>query len=86
MELLKVVEGKHNKETFRYEDGFLQMFGRKWDKADIQTLVEVANLLSVEGYSLKIPTGKTKAIRHDMFGWSHEVDVKTYDAESGEEA
>lgn len=79
MELNKVVEGKHNNATFRYEDGFLQMFDRKWDKEDIKTLVEVANLLSIEGYNLKIPTGKTKAVRRDMFGWAYEHDVKSYD-------
>lgn len=79
MQLSRVVEGKHNKETFRYEDGFLTVFGRRWDKTDIQTLVEIANLLSVEGYVLKVPTGTKKKVRQDMFGWNHEVDVNTYD-------
>lgn len=83
MKLDKIVEGKHNKETFRYDDGFLKMFGRKWDKADIQTLVEVANLLSVEGYNLKVPTGKTTKTVNDMFGWPYSTEIKTYE-EAGE--
>lgn len=83
MQLDKVVEGKHNKESFRYQNGFIQMFGRKWDKSDIQTLVEVANLLSVEGYTLKSPIGTQKQRVESMFGGMYVVDQKMYD-EDGE--
>lgn len=85
MKLNRILEGVHNNQTFRYDDGFLVMFDRRWDKADIQTLIEAANLLSVEGYPLKTPTGTQKKMRRDMFGFQYERDVKTYDNETGEE-
>lgn len=84
MKLDKVLEGKHNKESFRYNDGFLHMFSRKWDKADIQTLIEVANLLSLEGYSLKKPIGTETRIREGMFGWAQPYEAKIYENETEE--
>lgn len=79
MQLDKVVEGKHNKEPFRYQNGKLQMYGRLWDKPDIQTLVEVANLLSIEGYDLKVPIRVEKRRVESMFGGIYNVDQKIYD-------
>lgn len=79
MQLLKVVEGKHNGQSFRYEDGFLKVFNHSWDKDDIKTIVEIANLLSVEGYNLKVPTGKSRQIKRDMFGYTYEFEGKSYD-------
>lgn len=85
MQLKKVVEGKHNKESFRYENGKLQMFGRVWDKEDIKTLVEAANLLSHEGYTLKMPVRVEKREVYGMFGESYHVNQKVYDEnEDGE--
>lgn len=83
MQLDKIIEGKHNKEHFRYENGFLNMFNKKWDKDDIKTLVEAANLLELEGYPLKSPTGMAKTQVESLFGFKHEIDVKTYDEETG---
>lgn len=79
MKLDKVLEGKHNKESFRYNDGFLHMFSRKWDKADIQTLIEVANLLSLEGYTLKKPTGTKTKYTQPLFGRAQPYESKTYE-------
>lgn len=84
MKLAKIIEGKHNKQSFRFERGFLVIFGRKWDKADIQTLIEVANLLSIEGYDLKIPVRVEEKTVDSMFGGTYKVDNKIYD-ESEEE-
>lgn len=78
MKLDKVVEGKHNKEGFRFEKGFLLMFGRRWDKDDIQTLVEVANLLQLEGYKIKRPIGTEKTELEGMFG-RYVADEKIYE-------
>lgn len=83
MKLDKVVEGKHNNETFRYMNGKLQMFGRLWDKDDIKTLVETANLLSIEGYTLKSPIGTKRVQVDSMFGGIYNVNQKIYD-EDGE--
>lgn len=84
MQLKKVVEGKHNKESFRFANGLLQMFGRSWDKADIKTLVEAANLLSHEGYVLKEPTGTRTRQVESMFGGIYNVEEKEYDEREGE--
>lgn len=85
MELKNVVEGKHNKESFRYENGFLVMFDRKWDKADIKTLTETANLLAHEGYVLKEPTGSRLVDKFDPFmGGSYKMRVKEYDEKDGD--
>lgn len=84
MQLKKVVEGKHNKETFRYENGLLVTFGRKWDKADIKTLVEMANLLSHEGFELKEPTGTRTRQVESMFGGIYSVEEKEYDERAGD--
>lgn len=82
MQIKNVVEGAHNKEHFRYDSGKVQMFGRAWDKEDIKTLVEVANLLEVQGYKLKVPTGRETRERYDMFfGGTMKYDVKIYDDE-----
>lgn len=78
MILDKIIEGKHNEESFRFEKGFLLMFGRKWDKGDIQTLIETANLLTVEGYKLKKPSGTKKVVHDGLFG-PREYDEKIYE-------
>ena len=49
----KEITGIHNKEEFKYEDGIVSVFGRRWNKKDIKTLVEIANLLELQGYKLK---------------------------------
>lgn len=84
MQLKKVVEGKHNKVNFRYENGMLIMFDRKWDRDDIRTLIETANLLQHEGYSLKIPTGSHQREVYSMFGGNYVVDEKEYDEREGD--
>lgn len=82
MELKNVVEGRHNTEEFRYLNGKLQVFGRQWDKEDIRTLVEIANLLEMQGYKLKVPTGKRTQKQYDFFsGRMYSKDIKTYDEE-----
>ena len=83
MNIKNVVEGTHKREFFRYDNGKVQMFGRTWDKEDIQTLVEVANLLDVQGYKLKMPTGRETRQAFDpfSFGGVRSFDVKTYDDE-----
>lgn len=85
MQIKNVVEGVHNKQAFRYEDGKLNMFERNWDKEDIKNLIEVANLLEIQGYKIKIPTGRQTKQRYDMFsGGTFNYDVKTYDEQSKE--
>lgn len=79
MKLAKVVEGVHKKQTFRFENGKLFMFSKHWDREDIAILVETANLLSLEGYNLKVPTGTHKRISEGVFGGMYEVEEKTYD-------
>ncbi len=84
MKIKNILEGKHNKESFRYENGKLQMFGRIWDKGDIQTLVETANLLKLEGHDLKVPTG-TKDVTYDGLLGGVTINVKTYDEADSED-
>lgn len=84
MQLKKVVEGKHNKEAFRFENGKLYTFGRVWDKADIKTLVEMANLLSHEGFELKEPVTTTSREVHNMWGETYVVEEKQYDEKDGD--
>lgn len=83
MVIHKLVEGKHNKEGFRYNKGFLEMFGRRWDRADIKTLVETANLLDVQGYKLKEPVETIPQEVYGIWGEKHTVNKKIYD-EQGE--
>lgn len=79
MKLQRIIEGTHNKQEFRYEDGILIAFARRWDRSDIQTLVEIANLLALDGYALKVPKGTRKAKRFDSWGNELEVDEKEYE-------
>lgn len=86
MKLDKIVEGTHNKESFRYNNGTLAIFGKIWDKQDIRTLIEIANLLDLEGYILKSPIRiGTQTIDLGIYGL-HVTDQKIYeDSDEGGE-
>lgn len=79
MKLNKVVDGKHNQQNFAYRNGKLTMFNHTWDKADIKTLVETANLLAVEGYELKMPIRIEREQRQDFLGNVYDADIKVYE-------
>lgn len=83
MRIQNIIEGEHNKERFRYDNGKLNVMGRAWDKEDIKTLVEIANLLEMQGYKLKVPTGRQSREVFDpfSFGGTRRVDIKVYDDE-----
>ncbi len=79
MKLDKIVEGKHNGKKFRFENGFLSVFSHTWNRKDIQTLVEIANLLQLEGYGLKVPIGEKEIIKTSILGSSYTKIVDTYE-------
>lgn len=79
MKIEKVIKGTHNKVQFQYENGILCMFGKYWDLDDIQTLIETANLLKIEGYNIKKPKGVRKEKYISFLGGEHEEEVKEYD-------
>lgn len=78
MKLDKIVRGQHNDKPFFFENGKVTMFNTVWDKDDIKTLVETANLLHLEGYEVKASNGVEKRVVN-MFGSSCVIEVKTYD-------
>lgn len=79
MKLDKLIAGEHNKQTFQYNSGFLTMFGKIWDYNDIQTLIETANLLGLEGYKIKKVTSVEKQeIDLGIFG-KQQADKKIYE-------
>ncbi len=79
MKLNAVIEGSHNKVSFRYDQGFINMFGIKWDYKDIQTLIETVNLLKLEGYTLKSPLRIEKQRQPSIFGGTIEIENKVYE-------
>lgn len=85
MKLEQIIQGVHNKESFKFEKGFIYCFDRKWDRADIKTLVEIANLLDVQGYKVKEPISQRRKRVDGMFG-QYVVNEKEYeDGENGNE-
>lgn len=85
MKLLKIVEGYHNKVYFRYNKAKLYMFNYEWDKTDIKTLIEVANLLKIEGYDLK-EAKETKVTRYEgLFGVNEKLEKIYLDEENKKE-
>lgn len=49
---IRLLTGEHNGHKFTFSSGFVEMFGHTWDKADIKTLVEIANLLHIDGFEM----------------------------------
>lgn len=83
MDIKKVVEGQHRGASFRYENGFLTMFNIKWDKTDIKTLVEAANLLELQGYKLKECIEVKQRKTMDIYGFTRTKTYKVYDDQPG---
>ena len=46
----QVVRGKHKEYEFTLNGGVLEFRGQSWSKKGIQTLVELGNLLTIQGY------------------------------------
>lgn len=55
MILEKIIQGEHRGRKFKWDNGFLHTFDRRWDKQEIEILIEIANLLQIEGYKIKKP-------------------------------
>lgn len=49
----QVVSGEHNGTKFSLDGGVLHIFGTTWDKSDLKTLIEVANLLHLQGFPIQ---------------------------------
>jgi hypothetical protein len=77
---VRVLNGEHNGTSFIYEGGLIQMFGRTWDKVDIKTLVEVANLLHLQNFELldKQPPQKKSKSMFDL--WYNSTDSSSEEA------
>ncbi len=56
----QVISGKHNDRSFTLNDGILEYMGDKWDNEKVKDLIDLCNLLKLEGYTLidKVPSNK----------------------------
>ncbi len=57
------LQGTHNEEKFSVVDGFLCIYGIKITLAGVKTIMEIVNLLNVEGYKLRNKWPKLKQPR-----------------------
>lgn len=81
MKLDNLLQGTHNGKAFTYHNGTLTMFSHIFNKNDIQTLVETANLLEIEGHKLKVSKGTKVDIVNSPFYGRVEQETDIYDEE-----
>jgi len=63
----KVLRGKHNEQEFILDGGVLEYMGQRWDQTKVKSLIDLCNLLKIEGYEL---TKKTQLIsRSNIIMW-----------------
>lgn len=48
----RIIDGEHLGVPFRYEAGYLLINGQTYSKAEIKALVNIGNLLELEGFKL----------------------------------
>lgn len=67
---IRVITGDHNGIPFALEGGLLTIGGQKYSKSEIKALVQIANLLEVEGHKLKdtLPHAQLPRRAYDPFG------------------
>lgn len=58
----RIVDGKHKGLKFRYREGLLELYNKSWTKIEIRKLVEIANLLEIHGYKLKVKPKKVSRL------------------------
>lgn len=49
---IRTINGEHNGVPFALEGGLLTIAGHRYSKAEIKALVQIANLLEIEGFKL----------------------------------
>lgn len=48
----RIIDGEHLGVPFRYEGGYLLINGQTYSKAEIKALVNIGNLLELEGFKI----------------------------------
>lgn len=79
------VTGKHEGEEFMYNNGKLTMFNISWSKNKIKKLIEVANLLEVEGFKLADVLPKQKPASSIFDLWKDSNNLYGYNSSEGED-
>ncbi len=68
------LQGTHNEEKFSVVDGFLCIYGIKITLAGVKTIMEIVNLLNVEGYKIRNKWPKLKHLTMRMMrSLNHEM-------------
>lgn len=75
---IRTISGEHSGIQFTLEGGLLLFKGQKYSKAEIRALVQISNLLEIEGFRLaeSIPIVKRRSVQQlqSYFGidWAQE--------------
>lgn len=75
----RVVDGTHNGVEFKYEGGSIYCYEILWSKQKIATLIEIANLLELQGFPVLKNLHKKKIVCEQIFGGRIEKEVETSD-------
>lgn len=65
----RVISGEHNGNQFILNDGVLDYNGRLWSKKEVTDLINLCNLLKIEGYELKESRPLTAEKRDYILHW-----------------
>jgi hypothetical protein len=62
---IRTISGEHNGLSFTLQGGVLSIAGRRYSKAEVKALVQIVNLLEVEGHTVaeSLPLVKRKGLR-----------------------